>query len=661
MNIILILIILFSIFFLLTIKETYFYKQVSFQGHLLTTVWAAGIEEDITKSFVGFKNKLIIIYCSGCEERQNLFANDIWNTIGTYVSSSEVSLIDLSRIDNPLDIVNGFIHPKYLKKESMKKILELSEEDLEKYNSNSEFNLLQNFFYERDIIVNEENKLYKCLGPQYVTVEEDNKTFLKDFENNLCEYSDDGSYTCKYENSDEYKNKECDYYLLYKTPTIIYEIKEKIYIKLNLEVPNVNSTEICTQEERNEYQIQLKNYILQIQAWVSYLEFFALGFNPIYNMLKIDLTSSCSDVQLEQLTKTAHKRDMFATLVEKYYNVLSKCYPHTNEEIKIYESASKTSKYYTGYIRDETTDKLIYNKDLDYLRVLDKYYTPEDPLYLKEKNYPILPMKRIEYFAESTLVIQINRILKDEVEFINKAIVARNKQGCNYIAIEAIKYIMSGVKTGNKGWRTIQKMGELKEGDDQKKAMLKALIDHCDPPGIEDTSRYFSDVKGAPTYYLMNFKKNFREKEQIKIMNDAGCCDDRIDDGTDDGTDDTIKKFDLEQFPITLTFVNGSLSEQDFSIEFHLFDTNEINKLGNKIIDNDNALANNQKIIQLALSEYGVLKTGKDKKVYGCDSGETLCTSQDVSSGILETNYDTASILETTLTEESKTVNTYDF
>ena len=95
-----------------------------------------------------------------------------------------------------------------------------------------------------------------------------------------------------------------------------------------------------------------------------------------------------------------------------------------------------------------------------------------------------------------------------------------------------------------------------------------------------------------------------------------------------------IGEFDLKLFPIILTFEQGTLSNKDFSIEFHLFPINELKNLGNKIIDDDNALANNQKIIQLALHEYGVLKTGTNDKLYSCDSGDTQCSYEDVVEGI---------------------------
>ena len=113
-------IIILIFIFLFTVKEYFYHYSASlnYTQTLLGLVQRAALNTNLGNAVEGYREKLIIIYCSGCKSVESKITTDFFNTLGNNISNVQISRIDLSRNDDSLNLIRGFIHPKYLIKES---------------------------------------------------------------------------------------------------------------------------------------------------------------------------------------------------------------------------------------------------------------------------------------------------------------------------------------------------------------------------------------------------------------------------------------------------------------------------------------------------------------------------------------------------------------
>ena len=158
--------IIIIILFFITCKETYEITKLTTRQNLLGMVIATAIKEPINQAISMFKSKLYIIYCSGCKDKSNTFLIKLWKGLNNSISQTEITKIDLSRVNNPLDIIKGIIHPKYIIKTSVFE-LEEQEDDPEDELEDDEYierSQISKYFKKRKDVVKSSNKNYKCQG-----------------------------------------------------------------------------------------------------------------------------------------------------------------------------------------------------------------------------------------------------------------------------------------------------------------------------------------------------------------------------------------------------------------------------------------------------------------------------------------------------------------
>lgn len=353
-----IIIFIFLVFF--TVKEYFYYNMnSSYTSTLVGMVQTAALSTRLSSAVEGYREKLMIIYCSGCKSVQSKITTDFFNTLGNNLSNIQISRIDLSKSDDPLNLIRGFIHPKYLIKDSYysNNSTPVPTTSSPSYEYNIDQKLASYFHSHNDPNYGRENPSYQCEGPDLFTQISSAGTTLESVSDNL-----------EYEEHDEYLNNECDYFLAYKTPTIIYEIKDHAYLKFPEEFPISNYP--CTPQEQEQYQNEIILYIDKLRHWIYYLKEFSNKLIGLYDLIRINMSSSCTQSAIELVTDTVNSKDAHYNVIGKYYHVLCNAYPKTQDHVNrlnAYENQGK--KFY----REKDSGNSLLNsndaEDLDYLRV----------------------------------------------------------------------------------------------------------------------------------------------------------------------------------------------------------------------------------------------------------------------------------------------------
>ena len=588
--------IIIILLFFLTCKERYKELRMTSKQDIMARTIATALREPIEQSIAMFKSKLYIIYCSGCKDTSNTFLIKLWKGLDDSINQTELTKIDLSRINNPLDIIKGIIHPKYIIKTSVFELEEEEEEEEEESVDEEQYigrSKILKYFKNREDVVKSSNKTHVCKGPKYITTEDSKEKittlqYIDESKNFLpcITESTPGVFidNCKYEDTDEYNNNECDYYLVYKTPTIIYELKENIYIKLDIAMPNLSYP--CNEDDSKKYELAISNFILKITAWIKYINIFYYDFDILYDMIKIDVYSSCTTKQLDLITNRVLKRDMFSNIVQKYYKILTKCYPDTEDELKAYKIIQEHATYSqaTNFLEIEYKDndynstfesKSDFLSNLDLLRITNKYNPYNSNLLINENNYSIRGVQRILDYSNRTIIVQVMRELNEPIDFIENA----KNCGCNYVAILGLKYLflqdqakiteITSIKEATKISKyeeyPYKYSGEMNTGI---KSLLKELVEEGGFPNKEDIQNYFSQPESSPVHYLITLKKD-------------------------------IDKDKIESFPIWMGFNNGAVrTDQGFGLKINLYNK----ETGFKGIDSNTSqqyIENHQRIIQI--------------------------------------------------------------
>lgn len=417
-------IIIFIFILIFTVKEYFYhYSNMDYGSTLLGMAQRAALNTRLTNSIEGFNEKLIIVYCSGCKSVESKITTDFFNTLGNNISNVQVSKIDLSRNEDPINLIKGFIHPKYLIKESYYSSNNTPGPTMttNDYAYNIEPHLAQYFHSHNDPTYGKKgmdgtSQNYRCVGPDFYTNETAQGTTVESRTNQI-----------EYEETDEYNIHECDYFLVYKTPTILYEIKDHAYLKFPESFP-INSYP-CTDEEQEQYQNEIQLFVKKLKYWIYYLKEFSNKLIGLYNLVKIETNSSCQTEALEQITDTVNSKDAHYNVIGKYYEVLCNAYPKSAlhvARLELYHQAGK--RFYRELDNGNTLINVRDKTDLDYLKVdrtripsLTNKLTDTDP-----NNATIRGNKqRLIEFAKRTLIISFNGYLdfygdSGGIEFINR-------------------------------------------------------------------------------------------------------------------------------------------------------------------------------------------------------------------------------------------------
>jgi hypothetical protein len=359
-----ILIFVFLFIIIFTVKE-YFYSIRS--NAIFVMAFRAAIAENLFRSQDSFREKLIVIYCSGCKSLENRLTIDLFNSLGDNIDNVQIQRIDLSKSNDPVNLIRGFIHPKYLKKDSFLTGTPTPSPSTPSDSSGYEYQIeprLQDYFHSHN------NPNYgrsqtsrQCDGPDFYTHELISSTTIRS-SSNLVEY----------EESEEYRINECDYFLVYKTPTILFEIKDHAYLKF----PEILPIQIypCNQAEEISYQERLEIFIKKIKHWTNNLKEFTSRLIGLYDLVRVMYGSSCADSQADLITNTVNHKDAYYNVIGKYYDILCNAYPKTNQEVQKYERYTTLNPPTTFY-REKAlqeigeNNRLTDNDDvnLDFLKV----------------------------------------------------------------------------------------------------------------------------------------------------------------------------------------------------------------------------------------------------------------------------------------------------
>jgi hypothetical protein len=394
--------------FVLTFKEYFFQMVTSYEDAVMSAAYYHAIEERLDKSVTSYQEKLIVLYCSGCETIESKITTELFNAIGNNINDVQLSKIDLSRCDNPLNLIRGFIHPKYLIKDSFYRGEPTEAPQPDESSQYQLSNSLASYFHNHDDIRDSE---VECSGPDFYTNEKSDGTILES-KSGLEEY----------EESDEYSQQECDYFLVYKTPTILFELKDHAYIKFPIRFPI--QTYPCTIEQKKEYRDNIELFIKQLKYWIYYLKEFARSIIGLYDLVEIDQSSSCRDAMISQITDTVNAKDAFYNLIGKYYNILENAFPKTKTEVE------KLENYPNFYRTLDNNPSEIQDDDavnLDYLRVnrtripyLENKLLLTDPENITIRGNP----HRLNSFAARTLIISFPIIFSNpdfEISLVENA------------------------------------------------------------------------------------------------------------------------------------------------------------------------------------------------------------------------------------------------
>lgn len=397
-----ILIILFIILFIFTIKETFFFN-IDYISTLLGMAERAAINEATTATAEGFREKLIFVYCSGCKSASSRITMDLFNVIGSNINNVEITRIDLSRNNDPLNLIRGFIHPKYLKKDSF--LTNTTPAPEESTDENYQYNIkrrLKDYFHSHNSI---RSSSTTCNGPDFYTHEQPTHTSIKSV-----------SGISEYEQSSEYSSNECDYFLVYKTPTILYEIKDHAYLKFPEEFPLQHYP--CNLEDKQEYIRKIDEFLKKIKYWIYYLKHFSNKLVGLYNLIRIDLGTSCRDESVELITDTVTVKDAHYNIIGKYYDILCNSYPRTTDEFNRLEKYDeKNTDFYKEKDKSSSTAFLTAGDEnvLDFLKVnrtrvpaLVGKLTDTDPEGVTIRGYK----QRLVQYAQRTLMIYFENYLR---------------------------------------------------------------------------------------------------------------------------------------------------------------------------------------------------------------------------------------------------------
>ena len=520
------------------------------------------IADDMQANVESYREKLIIIYCSGCKSVQSKITTDFFNTLGNNIQNVEIARVDLSRSDDPLNLIRGFIHPKYLIKESF-----YSDTPAPTSSSgNYEYNIdkkLQDYFHSHNHQLHgrrQNNQTYTCQGPDLYTNVTGTETIVGSVSNNL-----------EYEESYEYLDKECDYFLVYKTPTILFEIYPHAYIKFQENFPI--DTYPCTLEQQQEHETAMQLYIKKIKYWIKYLKEFKNKLIGLYYMLRIDTQSSCRNENMELLTNAVTARDAYYNVVGKYYDILCNAYPKTEDHVRRLEVYTQAHKRFyqekdSGRIPENSTDAT----DLDYLKV-DRTRLPvlngNQQLGLTDPEGSTIRgnYHRIKEFAERTLVITFDGAVDSHTPSIDLV-----DNYCNpHNFMTAIKNIVAAATCSN---------------SQANLQLLQDIFENKGFPNENQIGRYFIEPRGENySWYLLTFGQPLGELDRVCIPVTSG----------------TDWNLCFEKFS-DLTNIEAALRSLDIAGE---------------------RITRFQYIIQPSLYEFGFIKsTRQDGRLYNCENSK---------------------------------------
>ena len=175
-----IFVLLFIILIFMTFKETFFYNQ-NYTDVLTGAVQRSSLERDAVNRVLTFKPNLIFIYCSGCKSANSKILTEFFNSFGSNIENIQITKIDISRNNDPLNIIRGFIHPKYLKKESFYNAPTTTPNTQSNYNYNIDPKLKDYFHDHNDPIYGRQSD-HVCEGPDlYTNVQNSITTRLNSF------------------------------------------------------------------------------------------------------------------------------------------------------------------------------------------------------------------------------------------------------------------------------------------------------------------------------------------------------------------------------------------------------------------------------------------------------------------------------------------------
>ena len=367
------------------------------------------IADDMQANVESYREKLIIIYCSGCKSVQSKITTDFFNTLGNDIENVEIARVDLSRSDDPLNLIRGFIHPKYLIKESLYSGTPAPISSSGNYEYNIDGKLKDYFYQHNDEYGRRENnRSHICQGPDLYTSVTDTQTIVSSVSNNL-----------EYEESEEYLDKECDYFLVYKTPTILFEIYPHAYIKFQENFPI--DVYPCSLDHQQEHETAMQLYVKKIKYWIKYLKEFKNKLIGLYYMLRIDIQSSCRVANRNLITGAVTARDAYYNVVGKYYDILCNAYPKTEDHVTRLEVYTREN---TRFYQAKDSDSIQPSRsadatDLDYLKV-DRTRVPvlnrnQELLLTDPENCTIRGnYHRIKEFAERTLIISFDVAVENQ-------------------------------------------------------------------------------------------------------------------------------------------------------------------------------------------------------------------------------------------------------
>jgi len=571
----LIIIFLFLFFMLFTVKEYFYhYSTLDYSSTLLAMVQSAALNTNLRSAVEGYREKLIIVYNSGCQTVQSKVTTDFFNTLGNTINNVQISRIDISRNDDPLNFLKGFIHPKYLKKDTI---------DTNTYPQvDSSYN---DHEYNKDSYLSSYFKNYdrqgedQCDEPNFYTKITSEGTNIESDNENEYEVSPSSTPTVSPSSTPTVSpsdNNDCDYYLVYKTPTILFEIKDHAYLKFPQPFPIHKYP--CTPEEQDDYKINIKKYIKQIRYWIYYLKEFSNKLVGLYDLVRLNLSTSCTAESIALITDTVSARDAHYNVIGKYYDILCDAYPITDDEINRLDAYQSNGSHFYREFDKLTTDK---DEDLDYLKI-DKKKNPNlkntlsnepDKLTIRGNKYRL-----IEY-GKRTMIIMFRGYLEET----NKKINFIEEYNGNLTPEDLMHSIKNLVEQDG-----------CSNDEVNKQQLIKIFKDNGYPKRYQTWRTYVDPIAGYAKENYGFFLLTFDEK----LPNDwEGVCLDSKDQNGENN-------FPLCFMPYPVDFFDNKAFINDSS---------------------DPQVRSFQNIIQPCLLEYGFIKSDRnDKRLFGCKNQDKV-------------------------------------
>lgn len=563
-----IFIIFIVILILFSARETfYFSPNINRLSVLASGLQEASLNTDLTTSVESYREKLIFIYCSGCKSANSRITTELFNSLGNKLENINVVKLDVSRNSDPIDIIRGFIHPKYLIKDSFNTNEPTTtpnpDEEVDyQYNIN---NKLRSYFHPHNDVRSSE---HVCEGPQMHTNPNENLTTIVNRDTAV-----------SYEQSDEYTQYECDYFLVYKTPTILFEIHDHAFLKFPEEFPIQQYP--CELGDKETYQQEITKYIKKLQYWIYYLKNFKNQLIGLYQLIRIDLNTSCRDNMVQKLTDTVTQKDAIYNIIGKYYDILCNAYPKTDDHI------NRLDKYIeegTHFYRNLDTNSIMYNSndstDLDYLKVnrtrvpsLRNKLLLTDPENVTIRGY----RNRLINYAQRTLIIYFNNstVSNFQSDFVD------NYRSTPELFIRNIRHFVLSFSNQN-----------------AKTAVLQRIFNEKGFPTPSQTWRSFVDPTTGMNnenygFYLITFDQIITDLMVPPHIDSNGIFNVCLETNDD-------QSLCFQNFPIVA-----------FNNQFDLRSENR-------------SVRQFQNIIQPCLFEFGFIKSDRlDNRIYGCENIET--------------------------------------